>query len=120
MSLLVSGADLRSLYGERFTFRPVGGTRGRPIPFTISDEPGTWPRSGLEAYAMQGECEHPDRGQIPSVLKLFKFDVPERKPRTAFLIRHGLAKHHAWLFHGVPYAAIAGLRLQSLNLVGHV
>jgi len=111
--------DLALLYGATFQMRNLDG-RGSAISFRILPQPQGWPRAGMEGYVMLGECQHPSRGTVPSILKLFRADLPARQRRSSFLVQLGLAKEHDWLFSGVPYATINRLELQGLTLNGHI
>src|ERR1043165_4735310 len=110
--------DLKKLPGQ--SFQIANKTSGGKIKFNIlTPEPG-WPRTGLEAYVMAVNCDHPTRGPIPSILKIFKQNIPERAQRTRFLIDLGLAKHHPWLFQGMPYASIRQMVVNGVQIVGHI
>jgi hypothetical protein len=110
--------QLKELYGEHFMARNMAD--GSSVTFTIGDKTGARARSGLEAFGILVDCKHPRHGVMPSFLKIFRTDVPERRPRTEFLIRQALARKHAWLFHGVPYAWIPDRQIKNVAIIGHV
>lgn len=114
MNAALTAKDVKGLAGQCFELPGRSG----PIPFHLVDESG-WPRCGAEAYATPVVCHHPAHGPIPSVLKIFHRDIPERVERTRHLVGLGLARKH-WLFKGFPYALVAGVELGGVRVVGHV
>jgi hypothetical protein len=117
MPYSLSASDLKQLYGARFQLQNLQGVSSE---FTIPTAAPTWPRSGQEAYGLLVECQHPDRGRLPSFLKVFKQDVPARAQRTAYLIRLGLANHHPWLYQGMPYVAFHDFKIGGVSIHGHI
>lgn len=113
----ITASDLKVLYGQTFNLKNLQGEESR---FHIPHPGNGWPRSGLEAYGLLVECQHPSRGSVPSFLKIFRLDLPNRSVRTAHLIHLGLAKHHPWLFQGMPYVAMKHFRINGLSVVGHI
>jgi Protein kinase domain. len=116
-SYFITGVDLKMMYGHKFTAKnwdKSDVTFRIPIP-----DPGAgWPRGGLEAYGLLVDCHHPVHGTIPSFLKVFREDLIERRDRNKFLIQLGLAKHHPWLFHGMPYLSFRG-KVNGVQIVAH-
>jgi serine/threonine protein kinase len=117
MSYVIAGTDLKMIYGSRFSAHNLAS--GQQVNFSIPKQKPGWPRGGLEAYGLLVDCEHPVHGTVPSFLKLFRLEIPERHPRSTFLIRLGLAGHHPWLFQGMPYCAIDST-LNGVRLLGHI
>lgn len=113
----ISGTDLKQLHDQSFTLRSLSGALAN---FRIPKPGNGWPRTGLEAYGLLIECQHPSRGSVPSFLKIFKMEVPHRSSRSSFLIKTGLARHHPWLFQGMPYVAMDGFTINGLRIVGHI
>jgi hypothetical protein len=113
----ISGTDLKQLHDQSFTLR---NSSGELAHFRIPKPAIGWPRTGLEAYGLLVDCKHPSRGDVPSFLKIFKMEIPHRSGRSAFLIKTGLAKHHPWLFQGMPYVAMDGFTVNGLRIVGHI
>ena len=116
-SYFMTASDLKKLYGQKFKLKNQQGEEAR---FRIPPPGDGWPRSGLEAYGLLVECEHSSRGLVPSFLKVFRLDLPNRSERTAYLIRLGLAKHHPWLFQGMPYVAMKHFSINGVKVVGHI
>jgi hypothetical protein len=113
----ISAINLKKLNGQKFSLAAVSGKAS--IPFQIPAPEMSWPRTGLEAYVLPVECQHPQKGKIPSILKIFKQDIPERTGRSDFLVRLGLAKHHPWLFQGMPYASVK-VTIKGVHIIGHI
>ncbi|WP_169055207.1 protein kinase [Azospirillum sp. TSH100] len=113
-----SASNLKKIYGQKFYANNMAG--GGNITFSIHNESNARPRTGLEAYGILVSCHHPSLGDLPSFLKIFKVDIPERRERTEFLIQSGLTKSHEWLFQGVPYAWLPGSTINSHTIIGHV
>lgn len=119
MSYAFRATHLQKLYG--FTFTHQGHT------FEIQPKSVFRARAGLEAYGVKLIHTPPSgvtsagnaQGQIHSFLKIFKQDIPERRQRTAFLAKLGLAKSH-WAFQGVPYALFPGHDINGVQIVGHL
>lgn len=111
----ITGREVRALVGHKFS---VKNYDGRPVEFHIPPPGAGWPRGGLEAYGLLVNCHHPQHGVVPSFLKVFKADIPERQKRNAFLIKLGLAKHHPWLFSGMPYVVYRG-HINGTQVVTH-
>ncbi|MDO8608848.1 MAG: hypothetical protein Q7R40_20130 [Phaeospirillum sp.] len=111
-------ADLKKIYGSTFQAANIG--HGKKVEFSIYDQAKARARAGMEAYGVFVDCRHPTHGNLPSFLKIFKSDIPERRARTEFLIRTGLTKSHDWLFQGVPYAWLPGSVVNGHRLLGHV
>jgi hypothetical protein len=114
----IAGTDLKKLYDQSFQITNKGS--GGKIKFSIPKPIQGWPRTGLEAYVIAVSCNHPSKGQVDSILKIFKQNIPERAQRTRFLIDLGLARHHPWLFQGMPYAAIKQMPVNGVQIVGHI
>lgn len=114
----IAGTDLKKLYNQ--SFQITNKNSGGKIKFNIPPPVQGWPRTGLEAYVVAVNCNHPSRGQVPSILKIFKQNISERALRTRFLIDLGLARHHPWLFQGMPYAAIKQMPVNGVQIVGHI
>lgn len=114
----IAGIDLKKLYNQ--SFQITNKNSSGKIKFNIPLPAEGWPRTGLEAYVVTVNCNHPSRGQVPSILKIFKQNIGERAQRTRFLIDLGLAKHHPWLFQGMPYAAIKLMPVNGVQIVGHI
>lgn len=113
----ISAVDLRQLFGQKFNV-PNLASGGSVVEFYIQNRTPGWPRTGLEAIGLLVDCDHPTRGHVPSFLKIFKADVPERLQRNNFLIKLGLAHHHEWLFTGMPYMAISKT-INGVRIIGH-
>ncbi|MBB6255415.1 hypothetical protein [Nitrospirillum iridis] len=111
-------ADLKKIYGS--TFQASNISAGKKVSFAIYDQSKARARMGMEAYGIFVDCQHPTHGTLPSFLKIFKSDIPERRGRTEFLIHTGLAKSHDWLFQGVPYAWLPGSIVNGHRIFGHV
>lgn len=107
--------DFDSLWGSSFSVP----SNAYVLQFKIPKKVDAYLRSGAEAYGICITCVHPQKGSMPSFLKVFKQNVPVRDKRTSFLINSGLAaKHHA--FHGVPYAWLGQMSINNTSFVGHV
>jgi hypothetical protein len=111
-------ADLKKLYNTQFQVYDIG--LNKAVDFVIPDEARARERQGAEGYGILVECHHPIRGLLRSFMKILRVDVAERRERTEFLIRLGLAGSHAWMFQGVPYAWLAELSIGGVPIVGHV
>ena len=114
-----SSQDLAKIYGQTFDALNIGDG-STSVPFSIYDKTQARTRKGAEAFGVFVDCHHPRRGKLPSFLKIFMNDIPERRERTDFLIRTGLAQSHEWMFHGVPYAWLPGSFVGQQKIVGHV
>jgi hypothetical protein len=117
----MTATDLRRIYGQSFQVKLAGSDKA--VNFYVHEhEPGTpkGARAGREGYGLRVDCEHPDKGSVPSFLKIFKLDVPERRPRNAFLRSLGLAKRHHWLFAGLPYGDLPRIEINGVRVVGHL
>lgn len=91
-----------------------------------------WPRPGAEAYIIPGRCQHPKLGTIPVMLKVFRFDVPERAVRTTFLTNTlrlgsdagrramGLSDQLHWMFYGFPFAWLGYTKINGVTLFAHL
>jgi hypothetical protein len=115
---IVVAKDLLALYGKGFAV-PVAGTK-QPLKFEVPGAPQNQRFQGTEAYGVLVDCLHPARGRLRSFLKIFRYDIAERAPRTAFLINTGLARKHPWIYHGVPYAWLRRFEVAGVPIVGHV
>lgn len=113
----ISGRDVQGWWGT--TFEAHNLATNQRLPLRIPSPEANWPRTGAEAYAIPVDCHLPNK-TMPSVLKVFKQDVPERGPRSRYLVQLGLAKHHPWLFAAVPYVALSRLPIQNVHIDGHV
>jgi serine/threonine protein kinase len=113
----ISGSDLKLLYNQFFRLRNLSGQEAE---FSIPQPAPGWPRTGLEAYGLLVDCKHPSRGNVPSFLKIFKMEIPYRAKRSEYLIKTGLARHHPWLFQGMPYVAMDGFTINGIRVVGHI
>jgi hypothetical protein len=111
-------ANLKGLYNSKFQIFNLGLRRN--VDFVIPDENSASRRQGTEGYGIRIVCQHPGLGPIRSFMKIFNADVPERHPRTDFLIRLGLAAKHPWMFQGVPYAWVHRMSINGIEVVGHV
>ncbi len=78
------------------------------------------PRRGREGIGLSVECDHPEKGKIPSFLKVMLHDVPARAIRQTFLVQTGLAKRHPWLFMAVPYCSLGLIRVGQIPIIGHI
>jgi hypothetical protein len=97
----------------------VAGSRFEISSDTVKDPNG--PRKGREGIGLSVECFHPEKGQIPSFLKVLLHDVPAREVRNTFLVQTGLAKRHPWLFMAVPFCALGRLvKVKQISLLGHI
>jgi serine/threonine protein kinase len=113
----ISGSDIKRLHGKHIA---IHDRHGDVISLEFLPPARGFPRGGSEAYVMEVLCRHPRWGVVRSVLKIFKEPLVERRPRTAYLIRMGLDKLRHPLFQAFPYAACSGLKVEGLELHGHV
>lgn len=114
----ITASDIKKLAGKSFTLPNMAGGSARfdfPSPF-----PPGWPKVGLEAYVVPVTCTRADGTTISAVLKNFKEKIPVRPSRTSFLVQSGLAKDHAFLFQGVPFAWVDGVIVEGVPITGHV
>ncbi len=118
---MMNATLLQDLYGQELKIRRRDS--GELVRFEIQSYVTGQverPRVGLEGYGLNVNCYHPQKGKIASFLKVFKYDVPERRQRSRFLYQLGLAKHHDWLFKGLPYAILPMTRINNVHIVGHI
>lgn len=117
MSYEIIASDMKKLF-DTSTIIPKQNN-GR-VTFNIPAKTQGWPRSGLEAYGLLVNCQDDIRGNIPSFLKIFKHDIPERAQRTQYLASLGLHKAHDWLFQGIPYGWFGRFQINGVEIIGHV
>ena len=106
------------LAGQSFSVK--NASSGTTVKFEFPDTFNAWPpRRGGEGIVAPIICKHPQKGDIPSIIKFFDHVLPERSKRQSHLVGFGLAGKHDWLYEGVPYAwidkSVAGHRIY-----GHV
>lgn len=102
------------------SFSANNASSGTTVKFEFPDTFNAWPpRRGGEGIVAPIVCKHPQKGDIPSIIKFFDHVLPERSTRQSHLVKFGLAGKHDWLYEGVPYAwidkSVAGHRIY-----GHV
>lgn len=108
----------KELAGQSFTAK--NAANGSKVHFEFPPNFDAWPpRRGGEGFVAPIVCKHPQKGDIPSIVKFFDHVLPERAKRQSHLVKFGLAGVHDWLYEGVPYAwvdkTVAGHRIY-----GHV
>ena len=105
------------LAGKEFSVS--NAANGSKVQFQFPKTFDGWPRRGGEGIVAPIVCKHPQKGDIPSIIKLFDNVLPDRAKRQSHLVKFGLAGKHDWLYEGVPYAwvdkTVAGHRIY-----GHV
>lgn len=106
------------LAGQSFTVNNAAS--GSTVQFNFPSDFTSWPpRRGGEGIVAPVVCKHPQKGNIPSIIKFFDHVLPDRAKRQSHLVKFGLAGIHDWLYEGVPYAwvdkTVAGHRIY-----GHV
>ena len=102
------------------SFSVQNTSSGADVEFQFPDTFSAWPlRRGGEGIVAPIICKHPQKGDIPSIIKFFDHVLPERAKRQSHLVKFGLSGKHDWLYEGVPYAwidkTVAGHRIY-----GHV
>lgn len=117
MSYEIIASDIKILFG---TSTLIPKQNGGSVTFNIPPKISGWPRTGLEAYGLLVNCQDNVRGCVPSFLKIFKSDIPERAQRTQFLASLGLHKAHDWLFQGIPYGWFGRFKINGVEIIGHV
>lgn len=106
------------LAGQSFT--ASNAATGTTVQFQFPPNFDAWPpRRGGEGYVAPIVCKHPQRGDIPSIIKFFASVLPERAKRQSHLVKFGLAGKHEWLYEGVPYAWV-DKTVSGHRIYGHV
>ncbi len=132
MTYAMSGLILkRQVGGQKFRFRmPDGADCEVTLSNWTKDQP--WPSPGLEAYVIPGVCRHPREGTFPVMLKVFKFEVPERGERTLFLTdtlklgsavsrtARGLPDDLHWMFYGFPFLWLGRTKVNNTEIIAHL
>lgn len=105
------------LAGKEFSVS--NAANGSMVQFQFPETFQGWPRRGGEGIVAPIICKHPQKGVIPSIIKLFDNVLLDRAERQSHLVKFGLSGKHDWLYEGVPYAwidkTVAGHRIY-----GHV
>ncbi len=109
----ISSYDVKKLAGKSFSMKNRASSTSVRFQVTADQV-----RAGKEGYGVCVDCFHPD-GTVPSFLKIFKFDVPERHGRNRFLRDLGMAKRH-WLFSALPYGYLPRTDVEGTAIVGNV
>jgi hypothetical protein len=105
------------LAGKKFA--ASNSANGSEVWFQFPRTFDGWPRRGGEGIVAPIVCKHPQRGDIPSIIKFFDTVLPERAKRQTHLLSFGLVGKHDWLYEGVPYAWI-DITLDGHRIYGHV
>jgi serine/threonine protein kinase len=118
MSYFFTAKDLQGLYGQNFS---ITNSTTRSAETVEIQRKEIFPaRAGLEGYGIRALHRHATRGNVHTFLKIFQKDVPQRHGRSQFLVKMGLAKHHEWIFQGVPYAWLNRRKVNGIEIVGHL
>ena len=108
------------LSGQSFSIK--NEVDGRIIKFQFPANFVGWPRQGGEAIVAPIMCTHPDKGDMPSIMKFFLKDLPERAERQSHLVRFKLASLN-WMYEAVPYTwiddTVAGHRIYG-HIARHI
>jgi serine/threonine protein kinase len=118
MAYSFTGLQVQRLYGQALSIKNIASNAVEQIE--IQDKKLGTARSGLEGYGLRAVHRHQSRGNVDAFLKVFKQDIPQRHERSEFLVRLGLAKHHEWVFQGVPYGWLNRQRVNGVEIVGHL
>lgn len=105
------------LAGKEFSVS--NAANGSKVQFQFPTTFQGWPRRGGEGIVSPIICKHPEKGDIPSIIKLFDSVLPDRATRQSHLVRFGLAGKHDWLYEGVPYAWV-DMTVAGHRIYGHV
>lgn len=115
---MITSRTIKSeLAGKEFSASNVAD--GSKVKFQFPTTFDGWPRKGGEGYVAPVVCKHPQKGDIPSIIKLFFNELPDRATRQTHLVRFGLSGKHDWLYEGVPYAWIDKI-VAGHRVYGHV
>ncbi len=106
------------LAGQSFSVK--NASSGSSVQFQFPSDFSAWPpRRGGEGIVAPITCKHPQKGNIPSIVKIFDHDLPERAKRQSHLVKFGLAGVHDWLYEGVPYVWI-DKQVSGHRIYGHI
>jgi serine/threonine protein kinase len=108
----------QKLYGQKLSIKNIASNDVEDIEIQKKDV--ALARPGLEGYGLRALHRHKRRGAMHVFLKVFKQDIPQRHARSEFLVRLGLAKHHEWIFQGVPYGWFNKQSVNGTEIVGHL
>jgi len=118
MTYTFTAQQAQKLYGQKLSIRNLGTNTNEQI--NVQGKNVFAARRGAEGYGLRAIHKHKKLGNIDAFLKVFQKDIPERRQRSEFLVKLGLAKHHEWVFQGVPYAWFNRLSVQDFEIVGHL
>jgi serine/threonine protein kinase len=118
MAYTFAAIDAESIYGQKFSVKNDATKSMEEIK--IHKKETFLAREGLEGYGLWALHSHKRLGALNAFLKVFKRDIPERRDRTEFLVHLGLARHHEWVFQGVPYAYFNQQPVNGKAVVGHL
>lgn len=109
---------LENLYGQKLAIRNIATNANDAID--IQPKKVFPARRGIEGYGLRALHRHQKQGDVHAFLKVFHKDIPDRHQRSEFLVKLGLAKHHDWIFQGVPYAWFNRRKVNGVEIVGHL
>jgi serine/threonine protein kinase len=118
MAYAFTGQQVQKLYGQKINIRNIATNANDTI--NIQNKNVFPARRGIEGYGLRALHRHKQRGDVDAFLKVFQKDIPQRHQRSEFLVKLGLAKHHEWIFQGVPYACFNRQQVNSVEIVGHL
>jgi hypothetical protein len=133
MTYQMSGLILKKhVGGQKFNFRMPEDGADCEVTLSMWTQAQPWPSPGLEAYVIPGVCRHPREGSFPVMLKVFKFEVPERGERTLFLTDtlklgsntsrsvRGLPDDLHWMFYGFPFLWLGRTKINDKEVIAHL
>ena len=118
MSYTFTGQAPENLYGQKFSIKNIASNAVEDI--NIQPKKIFLARRGAEGYGLRAFHAHQKQGNLHAFLKVFAKDIPQRHQRSEFLVKLGLARHHEWIFQGVPYAWFNRLKVNGIDIVGHL
>jgi hypothetical protein len=137
MSYQMSAVVIRKISGKKVSVRLPGHSADSTIEFAPLTRQAPWPKPGLEAYIVPGQCTTPADGRFPVMVKVFKRDLPHRAERTQFLTETlqlgtpagrrslGIEAADDWMYHGIPMAWLGSVEVpvdrgERVRVIGHM
>jgi serine/threonine protein kinase len=118
MPYAFTGQHVQKLYGQKLSIQNIASNAIETI--NIQDKKVFQARRGTEGYGLRVLHRHKKQGDIHAFLKVFQQDIPQRHQRSEFLVKLGLARHHEWVFQGVPYAWFNRQNVNGIEIVSHL
>jgi len=118
MSYTFTGQGVQKLYGQTFSIKNIASNADEIIEIQLKEVFRA--RRGTEGYGLRAIHRHRKLGNLHAFLKVFGKDIPQRRQRSEFLVKQGLAKRHEWVFQGVPYAWFNRRNVNGAEIVGHL